>query len=187
VAPALLLIQAEKLGVNETTLRCFAVVASGAIDGDGHVSAAEGKVVLTSGKHAVALLWKAVLAAHDTEVEVRDGRGFNAVASGGAAKLAGLHFLYGPPLLEEDERIINHKLAEAVRLGAEGLGIRWEGLRRTPHGRVAADLTISEAGIAVKYKVYLSGKIELQFRSTDQGRVELAARLLRLAGVSAEI
>ncbi len=40
VAPALLLIQAERLGVNETTLRYFGAVASGAIDGDGFVSAA---------------------------------------------------------------------------------------------------------------------------------------------------
>jgi hypothetical protein len=57
------------------------------------------------------------------------------VASGGdAVRLAGLYFLYGPPLLEGDERVINHKLAEAVKLGAEGLDIRWEGLRRTKGG-----------------------------------------------------
>jgi hypothetical protein len=37
IAPALLLIQAERLGVNETTLRYFATVISGAIGGDGHV------------------------------------------------------------------------------------------------------------------------------------------------------
>jgi len=90
-------------------------------------------------------------------------------------------------LLEGDERVINHKLAEAVKLGAEGLSVSWEGLRLTKSGAAAADLTISEAGIAVKYKVYLSDKIELQFRSADRGRAELAARLLRLAGVSAEI
>jgi hypothetical protein len=40
VAPALLLIQAERLGVNETTLKYLAAVVSGAIGGDGHVSAA---------------------------------------------------------------------------------------------------------------------------------------------------
>jgi len=110
------------------------------------------------------------------------------VSGGNAARLAGLYFRYGSPLLEGDERIINYKLAEAVKLGAEGgLDIRWEGLRRSPSGLVAADLTISEAGVAVKYKVYLSDKIEFQFRSTDRGRAELAARLLRLADVSAEI
>jgi len=50
IAPALLLIQAERLGVNEETLRYFAAVASGAVGGDGYVSAAMGEVVLTSGK-----------------------------------------------------------------------------------------------------------------------------------------
>jgi hypothetical protein len=53
---------------------------------------------------------------------------------------------------------------------------------------VAADLIISEAGITVKYNVYLSERaIELQFQSTDRSRAELAARLLRLAGVRAEV
>ncbi len=189
VAPALLLIQAEKLGVNETTLRYFAAVISGAIDGDGYVSAAEGKVALTSGEREIALLWAAVLAAHGINAEVRDiVRGFNVVASGGdAVKLAGLYFLFGPPLLEGDEKVINHKRAEAVKLGAEGLDIRWEGLRRTPSGRVAADVTISVGGVAVKYNVYLQNEVVLEFQSTDRNRAELAARLLRLAGVSAEV
>jgi PaRep2b protein. len=86
-------------------------------------------------------------------------------------------------------KVINHKLAEAMKLGAEGgLDIRWEGLRRTESGRVAADLTISEGGVAVKYNVYLhSDKSSLQFQSTDRSRAELAARLLRLAGVGAEV
>jgi hypothetical protein len=53
---------------------------------------------------------------------------------------------------------------------------------------VAADSTISEGGIAVKYNVYLRrDEIVLQFESTDHSRVELAARLLRLAGVTAEV
>jgi len=34
VVPALLLIHAERLGVNETTLKCFGAAASGAIGGD---------------------------------------------------------------------------------------------------------------------------------------------------------
>jgi hypothetical protein len=192
VAPALLLIQAERLGVNETTLRYFAAVASGAIDGDGHVSAAMEVVGLTSDKHTVALLWAAAFAAHGIKAEVRRvGSVFQVVASGGdAASLARLYFLYGAPLLEGDERFISHKLAEAVKLGARGvLSVSWEGLRRrTEDGPVAADLIISVGGVAVKYNVYLSEKaIELQFASTDRGRVELAARLLRLAGVVAEV
>jgi len=145
VAPALLLIQAERLGVNETTLKYFGAVISGAIGGDGHVSAAMKRVKLASGKRAVALLWAAALAVHGIKTEVRRvGSVFHVVASGDdAVKLAGLYFLFGPPLLEGDERIINHKLAEAMKLAAEGLSIRWEGLRRTPSGLVAADLIIS--------------------------------------------
>ncbi len=190
VAPALLLIQAERLGVNEETLRYFAAAVSGAIGGDGHVSAALKEVGLTSGEREIALLWKAVFTAYGIKAEVRDvERGFNVVASGGdAVKLAGLYFLYGPPLLEGDERVINHKLAEAVKLGAEGLSVSWEGLRRTEGGRVAADLTISVGGATVKYNVYLrENAVELLFVSTDRSRAELAARLLRLAGVSAEV
>jgi hypothetical protein len=192
VAPALLLIQAEKLGVNEETLRYFGAVVSGAIDGDGSVSAAMKRVVLVCGERAVALLWKAALAAHGIKTEVKGigRRKFDVIASGDdAAKLARLYFLYGPPLLEGDERVINHKLVEAVELGAEGLNVSWEGLRRrTEGGPVAADLTISEGDVAIKYNVYLSeNAIELQFYSTDRNRVELAARLLRLAGVGAEV
>jgi hypothetical protein len=190
VAPALLLIQAEKLGVNEETLRYFAAVVSGAIGGDGHVSSAMKRVGLASGKHAFALLWKAALAAYGVEAEVREvGSAFLVAALGGdAVKLARLYFLFGPPLLEGDDRFKSHKLAEAVRLGAEGLNIRWEGLRRAEGGRVAADLTISEGGIALKYNVYLRrDDILLQFASTDRSRAELAARLLRLAGVGAEV
>jgi len=126
IAPALLLIQAERLGVNETTLRYLGAVISGAIGGDGYVSAAEGKVVLTSGERGIALLWAAVLAAHGIKAEVGEARDvFYVVASGGDA---------------------------------------------------------------VKYNVYLRGDaVELQFRSTDRSRVELAARLLRLVGVGAEV
>jgi hypothetical protein len=114
---------------------------------------------------------------------------FQVVASGGdAARLASLYFLYEHPLLEGDDRLKSHKLAEAVKLGAEGLDIRWEGLRRTPSGFVAADLTISAGDIKVKYNVYLpSDEVVLRFQSSDRGRVELAARLLKLAGVSAEV
>jgi len=126
IAPALLLIQAEKLGVNKATLRYFGAVASGTIGGDGYVSAARKEVGLTSGKLEVALLEAAVLAAHGIKAEVkRVWSAFNVVASGvGAARLAGLYFLYGHPLLEGDDRLKSHKLAEAIELGAEGLDIR---------------------------------------------------------------
>jgi hypothetical protein len=190
VAPALLLIQAERLGVNEETLKYFAAVASGAIDGDGYVSAAWGKVDLARGKLEGALLWGAAFAAHGIRAKVKDtGSVSKVIVSGGdAARLAGLYFLCGHPLLEGgDERVINYKLAEAVELGAEGLDIRWEGLRQTKNG-AAADLIISVGSVAVKYNVYLrKDDILLQFQSTDRSRVELAARLLKLAGVGAEV
>jgi len=189
VAPALLLMQGERLGVNEETLRYFDAVVSGAIDGDGYVSAAMGVVGLTSGEREIALLWAAALAAHGIKAEVRRvGSVFHVVASGdNAVRLARLYVLYGAPLLEGDERVINHKRAEAVELGAEGLDIRWEGLRQTKNG-AAADLTISAGDIKVKYNVYLrKSAIVLQFVSSDRGRVELAARLLKLAGISAEV
>ncbi len=125
IAPALLLIQAEKLGVNETTLKYFGAVASGAINGDGHMSAAMRRIGLTSGKHAVALLWKAALAAYGIKAEVKDTESASKVivSGGDAARLAGLYLLCGHPLLEGGARVINYKPAEAVRLGAEGLNV----------------------------------------------------------------
>jgi len=57
----------------------------------------------------------------------------------------------------------------------------------TDGGGLAADLIISGGGVAAKYNVYLSeNAVKLHFRSTDRGRGELAARLLKLTGVSAE-
>jgi len=136
IAPALLLMQAEKLGVDETTLRYLGAVVSSAIDGDGYVSAAMRVVDLTSGERVIDLLWGAALAAHGIETEVkRVWSAFNVVASGDdAVRLAGLYFRYGPPLLEGDDRLKDHKLDEAMKLAAEGLNIRWEGLRRRTEG-----------------------------------------------------
>ncbi len=58
----------------------------------------------------------------------------------------------------------------------------------TQVGNVAADLNISEGGDAVKYNVYLlKDAIVLEYNSTDRNRAELAARLLRLAGVNAKL
>ncbi len=49
-------------------------------------------------------------------------------------------------------------------------------------------MIISAGDIKVKYNVYLpSDEVVLRFQSTDRGRVELAARLLKLAGVTAEM
>ncbi len=49
-------------------------------------------------------------------------------------------------------------------------------------------MIISEGNTKIKYNVYLSGDvIKLEFASTDRSRVELAARLLKRAGVTAEV
>ncbi len=62
------------------------------------------------------------------------------------------------------------------------------GVRLTEGGLVAADLTISDGGAAVNYMVYLSEKsIVLLFGSPNPSRAELAARLLKRAGVDAEV
>jgi hypothetical protein len=54
--------------------------------------------------------------------------------------------------------------------------------------RSLTSLAISEAGVAMKYNVYLRGDaMVLQFQSTDRSRVELAACLLKLADVGAEV
>ena len=102
IAPVLLLIQAERLGVGEATLRYFGAAVSGARDGDGYVSVVRKSVVLASGVREIALLWAAALTAYGIRAEVKDaGSVFRVVASGvGAARLDGLYFLYGPPLLE---------------------------------------------------------------------------------------
>jgi hypothetical protein len=80
------------------------------------------RVELASGKRAAALLWAAAFAAHGIKTKIEKvGGAYHVTASGGdAVKLAGLYFLFGPPLLEGDERIINHKLAEAMKLAADG-------------------------------------------------------------------
>jgi hypothetical protein len=80
---------------------------------------------------------------------------------------------------------MNTSLNNNMPAGSAGLSVSWEGLRRTRGGR-AADLIISKNGAGVKYNVYLRGEVVLHFTSANRGRAELAARLLRLAGVGAE-
>ena len=68
------------------------------------------------------MLWAAALAAYGVRTKVEKvGSAFQIIVSGGdAVKLAGLYFLFGPPLLEGgDERVISHKLVEAVELGSK--------------------------------------------------------------------
>jgi hypothetical protein len=85
-------------------------------------------------------------------------------------------------------RYLSDKFKKFVKEARIEVRLDRNSIRLTERGRVAADLTLSEAGIIVKYNVYLrENKVELRFQSTDRSRVELAARLLRLAGVSTEV
>jgi hypothetical protein len=83
---------------------------------------------------------------------------------------------------------LSEKFNEFVKEAQVELQLDKNGVRLTESVNVAADLTLSEAGVAVKYNVYLrENKVELQFQSMDRSRAELAARLLRMAGVNAEV
>ncbi|AKT35288.1 hypothetical protein PYWP30_01671 [Pyrobaculum sp. WP30] len=82
---------------------------------------------------------------------------------------------------------LSPKFNEFVKEARVEVQLDKSSIRLTDRGRVAADLTISEAGVAVKYNIYLHDAVVLQFVSSDRSRAELAARLLRLAGVSAEV
>jgi len=88
----------------------------------------------------------------------------------------------------DGRKYLSDKFNEFVKEARVEVRLDENSIRLTERGLVAADLTISEGDVAVKYNVYLNkDDIRLQFRSTDRSRVELAARLLRLAGVIAEV
>jgi nucleotide-binding universal stress UspA family protein len=83
---------------------------------------------------------------------------------------------------------LSPKFNESVKETRVEVRLDKNSIRLTESGNVAADLTLSEASVAVKYNAYLrENKVELQFQSTERSRAELAARLLRLAGVGAEV
>ena len=188
VASALLLMQAERLGVNEATLKYFGEVLWGAVGGDGYVSAAMKEVNLTSGEGAVALLWAAAWAAYGVRPRAAGaGRRFHVVArNDGAVRLAQLYALFSPPMLEE-EGYISHKLVEAVELGSK-VSVRIdEGSWKRIKDGAAVDLYISASGVTRKFNLHLQEKVLLEFRSTDREEVELEARLLSLAGVEGRV
>jgi hypothetical protein len=83
---------------------------------------------------------------------------------------------------------LSAKFNEFVEAARVEVRLDKDSIRQTKRGLVAADLTISEGDVAVKYNVYLrKDAFVLLFASPDRGYVELAARLLRLAGVAAEV
>jgi len=120
----------------------------------------------------------------NARIYVDEGRYYRIAATGENA--AGLMRLLAVSAPSAGGEYLSPKFNEFLKEAR--VEVRPGGIRLTPRGLVAADLTISEAGVAVKYNVYLrETDILLQFRSTDRSRVELAALLLKLAGVGAEV
>ncbi len=207
VAPALELIMLDKaLNDNDDPNReknrerarlFFGEMYATALAGDGTVG--PDRVTLTVGGElggGAALLRLATLhllnqllpkeLKFDVRAYVGEGRYYRiAATSENAVKLKRLLAVSAPSAGGE---YLSEKFDKFVKEARVEVQLDKNSIRRTDKGRVAADLTLSEAGIAVKYDVYLSEKgIELYFVTTDRSRVELAAILLRHAGVSAEV
>jgi Fe2+ transport system protein FeoA len=122
----------------------------------------------------------------DVRIYVEEGRYHRIAASGeNAARLKRLLAVSAPSAGGE---YLSEKFNGFVVAAKVEVRLDENSIRLTDGGNVAADLIISEGGAAVKYNVYLRrNEIVLQFQSTDRSRVELAACLLRLAGVGAEV
>jgi hypothetical protein len=204
VAPALELVMLDKaLNDNDESKREEALLRFGemyatAVAGDGYVGS--GAIMLVVGGElggGAALLRLATLYLLNRLLPDELKFGVQTYARKGKK-----HLIYNITAYGEDAAKFKRLLAvTAPSAGGEYLSdkfnefvkearveVRLDNIRLTDGGNVAADLTLSEGGVAVKYNVYLLKKaIELQLVSADRGRVELAARLLRLAGVSAEV
>jgi len=199
VEPALELIMLDKAlrgeFDKEKALLIFGEMYATAVAGDGHVG--QRKVELAVGGElggGAALLRLATLhllnqlLPDELKFGVRTyvvrGRYYNITATGeNAARFMHLLAVSAPSAGGE---YLSPKFNEFVEEAK--VEVRVDNIRQTESGYIAADLTISEAGVAVKYNVYLrEDLIMLRFESTDRSRVEHAACLLRLAGVSAEV
>jgi hypothetical protein len=200
VAPALELVMLDKAlrgGFDtEKALLLFGEMYATAVAGDGTVGPDE--VVLTVGGElggGAALLRLATLRLLNELLrdELKFGvhtyavEGSYRIAASGenAARFMRLLAVSAPSAGGE---YLSEKFNELVKEARIEVRFDRNSIRLTERGRVAADLTISEAGVIVKYNVYLrENKVELRFQSTDRSRVELAAILLRLAGVTAKV
>ena len=198
VAPVLELIMLDKalrggFDSRETLLR-FGEMYATAVAGDGTVGPDE--VMLTVGGElggGAALLRLAALLLLNKllpdklkfgiRTYVDEGRYYRITAYGeNAARFKRLLAVTAPSVGGE---YLSPKFEEFVKEG--WVEVRPGGVKLTKSGRVAADLTISEGCVEIKYNIYLWKEILLRFESTDRRRVELATRLLRLAGVDAEV
>jgi hypothetical protein len=193
VAPALELVMLDKALHNdfdrEEALHIFGEMYATAVAGDGSVVPRE--IRLTVGGElggGAALLRLATLhllnqllpdeLRFDVRIYVKEGRHYDIATYG--ENTAGLMRLLAVSAPSAGGEYLSEKFDKFVEVAR--VEVRIDNIRET-EGGVAADLTLSEAGINVKYNVYLSDKIELEFQSTDRSRVELAAHLLKLAGV----
>jgi hypothetical protein len=201
VAPALELIMLDKALKGEYSREkarlLFGEMYATAIAGDGTVG--PDGIMLTVGGElggGAALLRLATLhllnqllsdeLKFNARIYVVEGRYYRIAAYGeNTAELMRLLAVSAPSAGGE---YLSPKFDEFVKEAKVEVWLDENSIRRTDGGNVAADLIISEGGAAVKYNVYLrNDKVELHFASTDRSRVELAARLLRLAGVNAEV
>jgi len=197
VAPALELIMLDKAlrgkFSREEALLYFGEMYATALAGDGHVGSK--RVELTIGGElggGAALLRLAAF--HMLNQLLPDELKFNTriyvvrdiyrIAARGenAARLMRLLAVSAPSASGE---YLSEKFYEFVEVAR--VEVRPGDIWLTDSGNVAADLIISEVGATVKYNVYVRNTVVLQFVSTDRSRVELAVRLLRLAGVGAEV
>jgi hypothetical protein len=199
VAPALELIMLEKARNNEFDREearlIFGEMYATALAGDGTVG--PGEVTLVVGGElggGAALLRLATLhllnqlLSEELKFKVRvyvgEGRNYDVTATGeDAARFKRFLAVSAPSAGGEYLSEKFDKFVEEARVE-----VRPGDVRRTDGGNVAADLIISEGDIKIKYNVYLrKDAIVLQFVSTDRSRAELAVRLLKLAGVTAEV
>ena len=197
VAPALELIMLDKALNNkfdrEEALLIFGEMYATALAGDGHVG--QRRVELTVGGElggGATLLRLASLhllsqllpdeLKFNVRVYVREGRYYRITTTGeDAAKFKRLLAVSVPSAGGE---YLSEKFNGFMKEAQVEVWV--DNIRPTKSG-VAADLIISVSGAAVKYSIYLWKEITLEFQSTDRSRVELAARLLKLAGVNTEV
>jgi hypothetical protein len=198
VAPALELIMLDKALNNEfnreEALRIFGEMYATALAGDGAVGPYD--VWLTVGGElggGAALLRLATLHLLDKllpdelkfGVRVYIGEGVYRIAAYGedAARFKRLLAVSAP---SAGGGYLSPKFDQFVEKAKVEVRHDENSIRKIKGG-AAADLIISEGDVAVRYNVYLRNKVGLQFQSTDRSRAELAALLLRHAGVGAEV
>jgi hypothetical protein len=198
VAPALELIMLDKALNNkfdrEKALRIFGEMYATAVAGDGTVGSKRVELAVggelgggaTLLRLATLYLLNRLLSKElkfDMRVYVGEGV-YNITATGeNAARFMCLLAVSAP---SAGGGYLSPKFEEFVE--AAKVEVQVGNVKLIDGGNVAADLIISEGGAAVKYNVYLrKDEVELQFASTDRSRAELAARLLKLAGVSTEV